>query len=164
MRQRFQSGLYLCVVRRIVFAWILLVSCSLSMGLLPLTLHLCCDEARCHGDLPAETASCCKAAKPEQPSCCATLPTSAAKGPDVDVSETTCCDDVAFFNLAPFFSWGENQLRLAPVDVATALPEYLSALPEINRSANALFDWYDVHHPPTQSHLPVFLACRRLLI
>lgn len=159
-----QSGLYLCVVRRIVFAWILLVSCSLSMGLLPLTLHLCCDEARCHGDLQAESASCCKAAKPAQPSCCATLPTNAAKGAALDVSETTCCDDVAFFNLAPFFSWGEGKLRLLPLTFHLAWPQHPAVQTAINSPAQGSMAWYDVHHPPAQTHLPVFLACRRLLI
>jgi hypothetical protein len=156
--------LYLCIVRRIVFAWILLVSCSLSMGLLPLTLHLCCDEARCHGDLQAESASCCKAAKPAQPSCCATLPTNAAKGAALDVSETTCCDDVAFFNLAPFFSWGEGKLRLLPLTFHLAWPQHPAVQTAINSPAQGSMAWYDVHHPPAQTHLPVFLACRRLLI
>jgi hypothetical protein len=147
------SGLYLCIVRRIVFAWILLVSGSLSMGLLPLTLHLCCEEARCHDEQPVAKANCCSGAHVE-----------INANEEVCVGEAECCDDVAFFNLAPFFSWGENQLRLAPVDAATALPQHLSALPEINCGADSHFDWYDAHHPPTQSHLPVFLACRRLLI
>jgi len=159
-----EPNLYLCMVRRIVFAWILLVSCSLSMGLLPLTLHLCCDEARCHSELAAVTASCCKAEIPEKPACCASLPTDIAKGPAVEVSEATCCDDVAIFNLAPFFSWGESKLRLLPMAFHVAWPQHPTVQTAINLHAQGSMAWYDVHHPPAQKHLPVFLACRRLLI
>lgn len=123
------------------------------MGLLPLTLHLCCEEQRCH-EAPSQA----------QASCCA--------GPQLHVEsaesdcgqEAACCDDVAFFNLAPFFSWGESSLRLLPLAFDHVLPHQRCNIPEINASAQVQLGWFDRHHPPAESHLPVFLSCRRLLI
>ena len=140
-------------MRRIVFAWILLVSGSLSMGLLPLTLHLCCEEARCH-EAVAETKA----------SCCSGDAVKFSSTADACFDKAECCDDVAFFNLAPFFSWGEGKMRLLPAGVQAVLLHASAHVPEINTRNQEAYASYNAHHPPAQSHLPVFLANRRLLI
>jgi hypothetical protein len=145
--------LYLCIVRRIIFAWILLISGSLSMGLLPLTLHLCCEEARCHETVAETKANCCSGDAVE------ITPTA-----DACIDKAECCDDVAFFNLAPFFSWGEGKMRLLPSGVQAVLSHASAHVPEINAQKQAAYASYNAYHPPAQSHLPVFLANRRLLI
>lgn len=64
----------------------MLVCTTMVMGLLPLSMHLCCEERCC--ETPVEQASCCALANHPKPA----LP------------DDGCCQDQSFFNLAPVFA------------------------------------------------------------
>jgi hypothetical protein len=64
----------------------MLLCTSMVMGLLPLSMHLCCEERCC--EVPEIQASCCAMPNPEKP-----------VAPD-----DNCCQDQSFFNLAPVFA------------------------------------------------------------
>jgi len=64
----------------------MLLCTSMVMGLLPLSMHLCCEERCC--DAAEVQASCCAASSTEKPV----------------APEDDCCSNQSFFNLAPVFA------------------------------------------------------------
>jgi hypothetical protein len=64
----------------------MLLCTTMVMGLLPLSMHLCCEQQCC--ETHSEQASCCSAPGEKKPA----LP------------KDDCCQDQSFFNLAPVFA------------------------------------------------------------
>ena len=120
----------------------MLLCTTMVMGLLPLSMHLCCEERCC--EVTVHKASCCATSDHEKPAI-----------PDDD-----CCQDQSFFNLAPVF---------APVKIGFELQLQDEKTPELFRtlvqsevrpcSATAYFA-----KPPTPERLRIQLAHRVLII
>lgn len=81
----------------------MLLCTTMVMGLLPLSMHLCCEERCC--EIPVEKASCCAPADLEKPA----------------IPDDNCCQDQSFFNLAPVF---------APVKIGFELQLQDAGIPE----------------------------------
>jgi hypothetical protein len=133
-------------MRQRIAAWILLLTGFTAMGLFPVTAHLCCGETECCNAPAAmeKTRSCC--APKEKKSC---------------ENTRDCCDEIAFFNLAPLFTEKTNVQQAPIVFVWTVTPSYEQQL-RLGGLHNDIT--YSASKPPDIEKLRPYLACRRLLI
>ncbi|MEN9512207.1 MAG: hypothetical protein RLZZ370_2026 [Bacteroidota bacterium] len=120
----------------------MLLCTTMVMGLLPLSMHLCCEERCC--DVPEVQASCCSMPAPEKPV----------------APEDDCCQNQSFFNLAPVFApikiGFEQHLQEAGMQEpmhSLSLPEAVAYVPSFELPGA---------HPPER--LKRHLAIRVLII
>lgn len=121
----------------------MLLCTTMVMGLLPLSMHLCCEERCC--EVPVQKASCCAPTEHEKPTI-----------PDED-----CCQDQSFFNLAPVFAPVKIGFEQQIQHEGTPEPFRTLRLVEVHRSCRATDDFAQIRTP---ERLRIHLAHRVLII
>jgi hypothetical protein len=120
----------------------MLLCTSMVMGLLPLSMHLCCEERCC--DAAEVQASCCAASSTEKPV----------------APEDDCCSNQSFFNLAPVFAPIKIGFEQHIQDAGAQEPMHALALPKAVAHVSCFA--LPGAHPPER--LKRHLAMRVLII